>query len=344
VANTANASGFDPLGGLVVANASAFVDVIHPALSLTKTVDPSVVEAKANVTYTFVVENTGDVNVTAINITDPGLGWTAGPFNLTPGEQVTCQLNTTAYVTETNNATAMGLDILGNPVVAWDTADVTIVTSGDIRSVGYWKHQFGGKGKRHLDRETLEHLLELVIDESSLFEEVFNLSYENATSYLWLKKASMLNRSVQQCLACWLNWANGAVNLSELVDTDWDKEPDTPFGDAMALVEDLIINGEGKDDYERAKDICDSINNMNNDEENEEDKDDKEDKEEKEDKEPRGPPEDKGEPQGRGPPEDKTPPVKRGPPEDKGEPQGRGPPRDEEEQTSGKKPKKVKNK
>jgi uncharacterized repeat protein (TIGR01451 family) len=322
--NTASASGFDPIGGMIGTNSSAFVDVIHPELTLTKTVEPSTVPAKGNVTYTFLLENTGDVNLTAVNISDPDLSWVAGPFILVPGENVTLQVNATAYVTSTNNATAVGLDILGNPVLAWDTAHVTVVTTSDIRSIGYWKHQFSDKGRRHIDRSTLEDFLGLILDQSSIFGEIFPLSYENASSYLWLKKASMLDRSVQQCLACWLNWANGAVDLSELVDTDWDGEPDTTFGEAMAIVEDLIANGDGKDDYERAKDICDSINNSgDHDEEGEESGDGG-----PEESDGRGPPEDKGEPQGRGPPEDKDPPVKRGPPEDKGEPQGRGPPED----------------
>jgi len=315
--NLVNASGMDTTGRWVEGNATAHIDVIYPELSLCKSVTPEVAEPGEEVTYRFVLENTGDVNLTSANVTDPDLNWTAGPFNITPGNSVTLELNAIAYVSGTNNATAVGLDPLGNTVVAWDTASVSVLATGDIRSIGFWKHQFSDRGRKHIDHEALELFLDLIIDESSLFEELYNLSYENATSYLWVSRGSMLNRSIQQCLACWLNWANGAVGFIDMVDTDFDGQPDTQFGEAMNTVEDLIANGEDKGDFERAKDICDSINNSGQEQE-----------EEQEEEQHRGPPEDKTPPVRRGPPEDKTPPVRRGPPEDKTPPVRRGPPQD----------------
>jgi hypothetical protein len=38
-------------------------------------------------------------------------------------------------------------------------------------------------------------------------------------------------------LAAWLNFANGAFGLTELVDTNGDKAPDTPFATMMATAE-----------------------------------------------------------------------------------------------------------
>ncbi len=345
--NNATAVGIDPLRGMVDANATAFVDVIHPELTLVKSVDPKTASSGEEVTYTFYIENTGDVNVTAINVTDDHLGHIAGPFNLTPTQSLTTNVKATMYATTFNTATAVGFDPLGNLVHANDTAAMRVLTLSEMRSMGFWKHQFSEKGHKHLTREALMAYLALIPDESGIFEEIFQLSYGNATSYLWIGKASMLNRSVQQCLACWLNWANGAVGMGDMVDTNWDGQPDMTFSDAMALVEDLIANGDDKQDYEKAKDICDSINNMgesDDDEEDEEENDeedeeqnDEEDDQEQEPAEGRGPPENNGEPQGRGPPEDKTPPVKRGPPEDTDEPQGRGPPEENQKAKSAKK-------
>jgi len=349
--NNATVVGLDPLGGMVEANATAFVDVIHPELTLVKTVDPKTASYGEEVTYTFYIENTGDVNVTAINITDDHLGHIAGPFNLSPAQSLTTKVKATMYATTFNTATAVGFDPLGNLVRAKDTAAMRVLTLSDMRSMGFWKHQFSEKGHKHVTREALMAYLALIPDESGIFEEIFQLSYENATSYLWIGKASMLNRSVQQCLACWLNWANGAVGMGDMVDTDWDGQPDMTFSEAMTRVEDLIANGDGKQDYEKAKDICDSINNMgeSDDDEEEDDEEDEQDDEDEEDEddeeedqeqgpaEGRGPPENSGEPQGRGPPEDRTPPVKRGPPEDTDEPRGRGPPEENPKSKSTKK-------
>ncbi len=316
--NEANATGLDPLGGEVEADATTTVDVIHPELRVQKSVEPGIVPAKGNVTYTLVLENVGDCNLTAVNISDQYLGWEAGPFDLMPGEGLTFELNATVHVTATNNATAVGLDPLGNPVAAWDTAHVVVVTTGDIRGLGYWMHQFSYNGRRHVDRETLEAYLALIIGQSSIFDELYPLSMQNATDYLWLGKASMEQRAVQHCLVCWLNWANGALELGDKVDTDLDGEPDMTFQEAMEMVEDLIANAEGWKDYEAAKRICESICGVDGLDEGDDDEG-----------EPgsgkRGPPEDVGMPQGRGPPQI-NPPVKRGPPEDVGKPQGRGPP------------------
>jgi len=343
--NNATLVGIDPLGGTVEANDTAFVDVIHPRLTLVKSVDPKTAGYGEEVTYKFFINNTGDVKVTAIMVTDDHLGHIAGPFDLMPAQSLSVSVKAKIYSTTFNTATAVGFDPLGNPVRASDTAAVRVLTLSDMRSMGYWKHQFSEKGHKHLTKEVLMAYLALIPDESSIFEEIFPLSYANATNYLWIGKASMLNRSVQQCLACWLNWANGAVGMDDMVDTDWDGQPDTRFSDAMARVEDLIANGDDQQDYELAREICDSINNMGepgdgeedeedadqedereNEEEGGEEKENGEDDHEQEPAEGRGPPQNVGEPQGRGPPEHKTPPVSRGPPEDKGEPQGRGPP------------------
>ena len=125
--------------------------------------------------------------------------------------------------------------------------------TGDIRTIGFWKHQFGvatgnRKGKAQIDAGTLESYLPLY------GIETLNQGY----TLLWLKKATMAQRARQQCLASWLNYANNAVGSSTPVDTDYDGYTDSTFGDAMDEAEALIAAG----DYEDAKDICDSINNM----------------------------------------------------------------------------------
>jgi archaellum component FlaG (FlaF/FlaG flagellin family) len=66
--NVATATGIDQLSTSVQAQATAFVHVIHPAISVTKT--PSVSKAlnTTSITYTYNVSNIGDTPLT-VNLT-----------------------------------------------------------------------------------------------------------------------------------------------------------------------------------------------------------------------------------------------------------------------------------
>jgi len=144
-----------------------------------------------------------------------------------------------------------------------DQATITVVVVGNadlMRTIGYWKHQIGGNGNQHIDDATLEAYIGIVNAKTKVFSEHVALNtLEDATSLLWLQHASMEERAIQQFLASWLNFANGAVAMDQLVDTDYDGLADAKFKDAMFVASEVIING---DNYELAKDICDSINNM----------------------------------------------------------------------------------
>ncbi|MFC1919068.1 NosD domain-containing protein [Chloroflexota bacterium] len=148
-----------------------------------------------------------------------------------------------------------------------DTCTITVIVTGEdgcMRTIGFWKHQFGGKGSQHIDDGTLEIYLDIVDNKSKVFNEEVPLgTLEDAESLLWLKKASMRERAVQQLLASWLNFANGAVNMGDMVDTDYDGITDTMFEDAIWTAEEILRNPDASDNQlELAKDICDSINNM----------------------------------------------------------------------------------
>jgi len=136
-----------------------------------------------------------------------------------------------------------------------DNLPVIVIGESDcMRTIGFWKHQFGGKGKQHIDDDTLAAYLSIVGFMSEVFDEPIS-----AENLLWLKKASMEERAKQQLLASWLNFANGAVGVDDMVDTNYDGIGDMKFKEAVKLAEDILINGG---DYEQAKNICDSINNM----------------------------------------------------------------------------------
>ena len=64
-----------------------------------------------------------------------------------------------------------------------------------------------------------------------------------------------------QTLAAWLNFAKGAVDWNELVDTDGDGIGDMRFGDLIGEIELLLGNLDAsKDDLERAKDLAEAVN------------------------------------------------------------------------------------
>ena len=73
----------------------------------------------------------------------------------------------------------------------------------------------------------------------------------------------MEQRAQQQYLATLLNLAANPDDLYKLVDTDFNGIADTVFADAIAQVEEILLDpNSSRRDFESAKDICDSINNM----------------------------------------------------------------------------------
>src|SRR4029077_15193619 len=69
--NTACVAGTPPLGPDVTDCDDAHVDVIHPAIAITKDPPTQTVASGGTATWTIVVTNTGDVALTSVNVTDP---------------------------------------------------------------------------------------------------------------------------------------------------------------------------------------------------------------------------------------------------------------------------------
>jgi archaellum component FlaG (FlaF/FlaG flagellin family) len=133
IANTTNiatATGVDQNGTSVNAQATAFVQVIHPAISLTKTADPSTPQiAPANFTYTYVVTNTGDVALIGVTIYDQTFNQLIlGPVPLSVGQSATGTWGPVTYpnvtASYTNYANATGTDQNGTVVHAFAQATV----------------------------------------------------------------------------------------------------------------------------------------------------------------------------------------------------------------------------
>jgi len=171
---------------------------------------------------------------------------------------MTC--NCTAVLTQTTTNIA---NIRGNysGTIVSATANATVnVTPGqrtEMRTIGFWKHQFAvatgnNKGKAQIDSTTLQIYLPINVfgNEIKTLNEGYNV--------LWIRKASMKERAIQQCFATLLNFKNGAATNDTFVDTNYDKITDMKFSNAINMATSEFNGGN----YERAKNICDSINNM----------------------------------------------------------------------------------
>jgi len=141
--NSVTATGTSPLGVDVTNTGTADVDVTHaPAISVTKSADPSTLSAPGLVTYTFEVTNTGNMTLSSVRLDDAMLGLTAsscGTTVLDPGEMTMCmaiydvtQTQIDAGTTLTNHVTATGTPPTGSDVTATDSADVTMNGSSGI--------------------------------------------------------------------------------------------------------------------------------------------------------------------------------------------------------------------
>ncbi len=144
-----------------------------------------------------------------------------------------------------------------NVVVPAQNVDFGLYCSaGEVRTIGFWKHQFniatGGKGTAQIDATTLSGYLPI----SVFGTEVGSLSA--GYNLLWLKKATMQQRALQQCFATQLNALNGQLVDFSAVDTNYDGVADMSFASAMDEAQTDFEAGN----YEAAKSICDSINNM----------------------------------------------------------------------------------
>ena len=132
--NTASASGRDPIGGPVLDEDTAIVDVISPAITISKTPDSQTVLAGDDVRFDITVTNTGDVTLTDVAVSDPLSPPCATVIgDLVPGGSVSYSCTLTGVTASfANVADVSGTDVGGNPVTDRDTADVTVIQIGSV--------------------------------------------------------------------------------------------------------------------------------------------------------------------------------------------------------------------
>ena len=86
--NVATAYGVDSFGQNVTASATAFVQVLQPAISVDKTGSPAKQLAPGTITWNVTVTNTGDVPLTGVNVTDTRHGYLGSAGMLNPGQTI----------------------------------------------------------------------------------------------------------------------------------------------------------------------------------------------------------------------------------------------------------------
>jgi uncharacterized repeat protein (TIGR01451 family) len=129
IPNTATVRGdtVEGEGGDEVTDQDTFqVDIIHPGITIVKTVSDDTVPEGTVVTYTYLVTNTGDTTLFGISVNDDVIGPIGTIASLAAGASAT--LTGTFIVGDSptiNIGTASGDDILGRTVTAEDDAVVT---------------------------------------------------------------------------------------------------------------------------------------------------------------------------------------------------------------------------
>lgn len=138
-----------------------------------------------------------------------------------------------------------------------DEASWAATALGDPHTIGFWKQQTAiamgeSRAKAKVSAATLESWLSL---------DIFGTSFDSVSQLntaLWLSKATMRQRAIQQCLASRLNLEWGATGWFSDVDLDGDGGSDGLFWEIWGQAEYAFDSG----DYETAKTICDTFNNL----------------------------------------------------------------------------------
>jgi PKD domain len=137
-------------------------------------------------------------------------------------------------------------------------------TASATRSAGYWKQQYNSPGKSSLGVPTLTCDLQIVGFMSRVFDEVRLAStFAEASDVLDSSgsKPDALRTLDRQLLAAWLNFADGSLDLSTMVDTDGDHHPDTTFAQAVFAAETVRLDPNAtKSQIVEQADILERIN------------------------------------------------------------------------------------
>ena len=123
---------------------------------------------------------------------------------------------------------------------------VAVIIAGNAaqqRGAGYWQTQYRPR-PTSFSEERRQCYLAITRFMSTVFSEHRLLnSVAQAFDVLAINQnsGSETQKLDRELLAAWLNFANGAFDLGELVDTDGNGSPDTAFATVMATAESVRI-------------------------------------------------------------------------------------------------------
>ncbi len=148
--------------------------------------------------------------------------------------------------------------------VASDTVKVIITGNASLaRNAGYWQTQYRPRPTAFSEAQRLCYLA-IAGFMSSVFDEFRDASTVAAAfDVLYVKQngGSAIEQLDRQILAAWLNFANGAFDYTELVDTDGNGIADTQFATVMATAEAVRLNPASTEAQLHAqRDILERIN------------------------------------------------------------------------------------
>ena len=209
----------------------------------------------------------GSMNLSGTATTDATGNYTLGP--LAPGDHNIVMVTPLGYTASPHEQV---VSVTNGTTATLDFALQCVPPSGDVRSVGFWKHQTGvavsGKGSGAVvDGATLCGYLDLVAqhfnsnDVNPVVVYVPPVSGDCddkllvASTLLNLQgSVEMRDRARQQLLALLLNVASGRLGTMSVISADG-----ATASQAITYCDNLIDSPAG--DYERAKTIADDINN-----------------------------------------------------------------------------------
>jgi len=127
------------------------------------------------------------------------------------------------------------------------------------RTIGYWKHQcnIGSPSGEHVGIQ--QAFIDAIRSQSAVFSDL--MTPKQACDILWTEyRGDMSGMAKRQLLALWLNVVSGFVDMDAPIHLPRLTSA-TTVGGAIVDAEDLILNHVDKPSLERAKNICDSLNN-----------------------------------------------------------------------------------
>jgi hypothetical protein len=237
-------------------NVSAVVSNVDP----TATIDPSGQSTYDGISvYTA---HAGDAISVAANSTDPGSDdltltwdWGSGPDTVVvslvnppipdPAKSPSLQPRDVTLSRSHTYGGACLYDLAFSSVdddggSASDQATAIIVGNATrLRGSGWWLNQYRLHPPNALSPQTMECYLDIVVFMSTVFDTPLDRADAVDILFVNQNKGTAEELFDKQLLAAWLNFANGAIELGDPVDTDGDGVNDSTFGAAMLTAENV---------------------------------------------------------------------------------------------------------